>query len=291
MSAFRRTTSGLMNQHLFHNVDLVVFLEGGQTYTKTEVYSGTHNDTSFDILFWKRIFRKFFADKKIKFKSVGSKSTINEIAIDIIEGEISTVVVAMDSEFDEMLQQKVEHPNILYTYGYSWENEIWNEIVIKEVIEQLSAIEIEQQDIATAFSSFLKKIRIGVCADAYLFNKGSSFFRRPSGYMGMIDCSPKDLPTILPERLKGMIESKGLRTNTINAFGRKKSIEVLRHCFGHLLGDYCVQIIIHYLRNRLKMPSIHKDIVYRMGILKYFESHFFNSQQYEYYELQFNRLK
>lgn len=41
MSAFTRTISGSNNQHLFHNVDLIVFLEGGSvSYNKQEVYAG-----------------------------------------------------------------------------------------------------------------------------------------------------------------------------------------------------------------------------------------------------------
>jgi len=112
MSSFKRTLRGIGNQHLFYDVDLVVFLEGGSlSYNKADVYAGKFTAETEDIIFWRNIFNKFFIHKKIKFKSIGSKKTIKEIAIDIINGQLSTVYVAMDNEFDEILNKRMEHSN------------------------------------------------------------------------------------------------------------------------------------------------------------------------------------
>ena len=71
MSAvFRRTNSGLSNQHLFHKVDIVVFVEGGnKQYNKTQVYAGSYNHETDDIIFWSKMFDQFVSGKKLKFKS------------------------------------------------------------------------------------------------------------------------------------------------------------------------------------------------------------------------------
>src|SRR5690606_79017 len=109
-------------------------VEGGNTqYSKTEVYSGSFNHETVDIIFWSKVFHNFVNDKKIKFKSIGSKSTIKKIALDIVNEQIKTVLVAMDNEFDEILKKQISHPNIYYTFGYSWENDIWNAAVVKSV--------------------------------------------------------------------------------------------------------------------------------------------------------------
>jgi len=291
MRSFKRTISGLTNQHLFHNVDLVVFLEGGSTsYNKVEVYSGNFNDDTNDILFWSNIFLRFKNGVRVKFKSVGSKTTIKDIAVDIINGNISTVMVAMDNEFDEILEKRIQHNNILYTNGYSWENDVWSVGIIKEVIEELSAIEISTSDLNDNFSRFLKNIKIAVYSDGYLFSKGGSLFNRPKGHMSVINCEPMDLPHVKQNAVSLLITNKGVRKGTAYSFARRKLIDVEKHCYGHLFADYCFQVIMHYMRNRLQLPSLHKEIVYRMGINKFFRNHFDNTEIYNHYLNQFQRI-
>ena len=285
---FRRTTSGLNNQHLFHKVDIVVFVEGGKSqFNKTQVYSGSYNHETEDIIFWSKIFDNFVAGKKLKFKSVGSKSTIKDIALDIIDGQISTVLVAMDNEFDEVLQKQLSHPNIYYTHGYSWENDIWNSSVVKSVIEELTAIEIQHSDIENNFNSFLKNLKVAVYADGYLFKKEASFFPRKKSPLFCVDCNPTDLPSIKKDEIEKRLNEKNLKKSTLYSFGRRYSIKTNKLCYGHLLADYCVQVIMHYLKNRHSLKNISKDIIYRIGINKFFNEQFNSGEIFEYYEEQF----
>ena len=292
MSVFKRTKSGLGNQYLFHCVDFIVFLEGGnKSYNIDEVYASFENYTpeTEDIIFWKNIFDKFVKSKKIKFKSVGSKSTIREIATDIIDGQIKTVYVAMDNEFDEILNRRIIHSNVFYTHGYSWENDVWNQEVIKGVVSELTAIEIENNDIDINFNDFLKKIKIAIYADGYLFKKSSSFFPRKSGYMFCIDCVPTDLPLVKQDAINLKLVEKCLKRDPIRKFGIKYKIDTLKFCYGHLLADYCCQLITHYIKKRHSLTNISKDIIYRMGLRKFVQLHFNNGHIYTYYEQQFKQ--
>ncbi|WET03725.1 DUF4435 domain-containing protein [Flavobacterium sp. YJ01] len=288
MRTFRRTRSGLNNQHLFHNVDLVVFLEGGNaSFTKNQVLDGQYHEETEDIIFWKNIFKKFAPNKNIKFKSVGSKTTIKEIAIEIMDGNLTTVFVAMDNEFDEILKKRLEHKQIYYTHGYSWENDVWNQTVIKTVIEELTAVEIDNTDLDRNFNVFLNQIKAAVNADAYLFKKGSSFFPRKAGIMFCVECTPADLPFIKTDVLNNKFIEKNVNRKNVNAFGLRHKIQTLKFCYGHLLADYCCQLISHYLRKRHTLPSVHKDIIYRMGLNKFFLNHFEEGEVYDYYRSQF----
>ena len=290
MSGFKRTKSGLGNQHLFFNADFIVFLEGGgNSFTKADVYAGKFTSETEDIIFWKNIFNKFASNKKIKFKSVGSKTTIKEIAIDIINGQLKTVYVAMDNEFDEILNQRIKHSNVFYTHGYSWENDVWNHEVIKGVINELTAIEIQHNDIEINFNDFLKKIKIAVYADGYLFKRGTSFFPRKSGYLFCIDCKPADLPLVKQNEIVLKLTTKGVKREAANRFGRKYAIDTLKFCYGHLLAGYCCQLIVHYIKKRHSLTGISKDIIYRMGLKKFFEQQFNNGYIYSYYEQQFKQ--
>lgn len=290
MSTFKRTNSGLNNQHLFFDVDLILFLEGGSTsYNKLEVYENKYNSETEDIIFWRNIFGEFVSDKKIKFKSVGSKKTIKEIATDIINGEIKTIILAMDNEFDELLNQTIDHPHIYYTYGYSWENDVWNENVINYVIEEITAVKIENEDININFQQFTENIKVAVNADGYLFEQGSSFFPRPSGYLFCVDCKPVDLPIIKTEDINSRLNLKGIDESIANEYGLKHSIQTLKFCYGHLLADYSCQLIMHYIKKRHSLSNISKDIIYRIGINKYFQNSFKNGEIYEYYVSQFQK--
>lgn len=286
--SFKRTNRGISNQHLFHNVDLIVFVEGGLSYTKDEVNEGKYNNESIDSVFWKKLFHKYANTKKVKFKAVGSKSTIKEIALDIVNGNITSVMIAMDSEFDELLALKIDHPDVLYTHGYSWENDVWNDQVVHKIIRELSAIEIDANDIELNFKTFLKKIRVGVFADAYLFSKDDSYFPR-KGYMCCVNCTPADLPSVKSEIINDLLDDKGLKRTTINGYGRKKNIDVKRFCYGHLLSDYCYHLIANYLRNRMSLTGITKAFIYRMGINKFFDHHLDNTEYDIYYRKQFNK--
>ncbi len=291
MSAgFRRTTSGLNNQHLFHNVDLVVFVEGGKLqFNKIQVYSGSYNHETEDVIFWSKVFDNFVSGKKLKFKSIGSKSTIKEIALDIIDGKISTVLVAMDNEFDEILKKQMSHPNIYYTYGYSWENDVWNPSVVKSVLEELTAIKINHSDIEDNFDLFIKDLKIAVFADGYMFKKQNSFFPRKKSPLFCVDCNPLDLPSIKKDEIERRLVDKDLKKSTLYSFGRKHMVDTKKLCYGHLLADYCVQLILHYLKNRHSLKNISKDIIYRIGINKFFNEQFKSGEIYLYYEQQFRK--
>jgi len=284
----KRTASGLNNQHLFHDVDLVVFLEGGpKSFSKVEVFEGNFHSETEDVLFWKNIFNLFKSGVKIKFKSIGSKTTIKEIAVDIVAGKLNTVMVAMDNEFDEILERRMEHSHVFYTHGYSWENDCWNDVVIKAVIEELTAVEIEHDDVRINFDRFLTKMKIAVYADGYLFTKNASFFPREKGHMFCVDCIPKDLPTIKSEQIKLKLVERGLNRKTLYAFGKRHSLSTKKFIYGHLLADYCFQVINNYLKNRHSLPGPRKEIIYRMAINKYFQVSFTDSDIYGYYQAQF----
>ena len=110
---FTRTELGLTNEHLFHRVELVVYCEG-------EEIEGEGN--SLDEAFWSRFFRSF--GKTVICKSAGSKSNLRVIIQKILEDKIENTVVAMDRDYDNIIGTKIQHPKILYTHGYSWENDI-----------------------------------------------------------------------------------------------------------------------------------------------------------------------
>lgn len=278
--AFKRTSSGIANQHLFHGVDLIVFVEGGSNnFTKQEVDNNLFSNHSIDVAFWNKIFEDYMPGKNIKFKAVGSKTTIKEIAVDIIENSIATVYAAMDKEFDEVSGNLIKHKNILYTFGYSWENDAWNSDLIKDLLSKLCHVPFDNQIIEETFSSFVKDVKIGVYADGYQFSKGRSFFPR-NGHMRCVECNPKTKPAIKRDVINKLIDDQGLNKSTLYGYGSRKSIIIKKHCYGHLFGDFC-RHVVHHILTKLGMGKVSSEIV-RSMVMSQFINHLPNEVKDHY---------
>ena len=278
--AFKRTSSGIANQHLFHGVDLIVFVEGGsKNYTKQEVDNNLFSKHSIDVAIWSKIFEGYMPDKSIKFKAVGSKTTIKEIAVDIIDNSIATVYAAMDKEFDEVNGNLIKHKNILYTFGYSWENDAWNSDLIKDLLSKLCHVPFDDQIVEDTFNSFVKEVKIGVYADGYQFSKGRSFFPR-NGHMRCVECNPKHRPSIKKAVIDTLIDDQGLKKSTLYGYGSRKAIITEKHCYGHLFGDFCRHIVHHFL-TILGMGKVSSEIV-RSMVMSQFNTHLPNEIKVHY---------
>ena len=124
---FQRSNSGLNNQHLFYGVDYVAYTEGGDSLSFEKVLNGEFNDSSIDKLFWEFIVKNY-SNKSFKFKPIGSKSTLKLLLDKFMRDNISHNLICTDSEFDEVFNDKIDSDKIIYTYGYSWENDVGTKI-------------------------------------------------------------------------------------------------------------------------------------------------------------------
>ena len=139
---FHRTPQGLSNQATFTKVDTIVFAEGGsRRFTLAELEAGEGNSSTLDAAFWSTIIRACKPGRKIEVRSVGNKQTVKAIAQLLIKGVIRNVAVALDRDFDDRRGCKLIHQKILYTYGYSWENDVFSERVISDLLCDLIATE------------------------------------------------------------------------------------------------------------------------------------------------------
>lgn len=264
--AFVRTSTGLNNQYLFHNVDYVVFVEGGISFNKVQIDEGKFNEQSIDTIFWSKIFSNYKPQSKYKFKAVGSKSTVLKVAEDIINNSLTTVYAAMDQEFDHVLGKAYEHDNILYTFGYSWENDVWNEQVIHDIVTSSSAINLDIKEVIEPFEKFIKDIKFSVYSDGYQFTKSSGFFPRPSNHLKLIDCDINTPPFLKKNEVEILRASKGIRKSNVYSFGSRKKICCKTYVYGHLFGDVCKLLIKHLIKIKQDLTGLGDEIIRRMAI-------------------------
>lgn len=125
--SLERSNYGLNNEHLFYNVSLVVYCEG------KEGDGSTHDE-----MFWSKVLAYFGVSCVCKSK--GSKTNIVPLAIRAIEGNVRNILFAMDRDYGDYHGLPVSDQRVIYTYGYSWENDILIDIDASAVFSMFAPI-------------------------------------------------------------------------------------------------------------------------------------------------------
>lgn len=283
---FIRTASGLNNEHLFHNVNYIVYLEGGSnSYNLNEVINeDKFNEKTLDNAFWSKIFKLYLPDKLVRFKSIGSKIVLLQIADIVLKQDIDNILICMDNEFDELLGKRLEDKRVYYTYGYSWENEVWTYETVCNVIENNSCIEPDKNEIGIRYSSFINHITNAVKADYIAFAHGDSFIPR-EGYLKYVNLDEAHCPLKTDKINHDLVSSQWGNTDSLNEI----DIDIQKYCYGHLLADYCFHITKNHLLKELSLSCPTRDTCNRQAINESFRSEH-SEQIKEHYIKQFVRL-
>lgn len=286
-NSFIRTSSGIQNEHLFHDVDYIVYLEGGNhSYTLEDITTKSlFNDNTLDIAFWKNQFNNHYSNCNCKFKSIGSKTVLKELSDIVISNNITSIIICMDSEFDELLNNKIQNPRVLYTYGYSWENEVFNPLILENLVILFTAMGECSDLIRTRYENFLSNIKDGVKGDYYQFSINNAFFPKKSR-LKYFDIEDVAL-SVKVDLLHKDIESKGMNLNQLIAY----ELDVERYCYGHLIADFSCQLIRNHLKKELFIDCPCNEALNRSAISLYFSQELKNDEINNYYENQFKNLK
>lgn len=262
--SFVRTDSGLSNLHLFEGADAIVYLEGGPSLSVEDLEEGKCTHSSDDIRFWQEMFDHFRPDKKIAFKSIGSKTAVLKIAKKIEAGEISSVVAVMDRDFDHLSSKIIVHPNVVYTHGYSWENDCWQEPAVQAAAILLcgtSKNSSQGVSIASDISLFYKKIseqlNRHVRMDAGLRLLDLPYFDRDGFQRYVAVRSGK--PELNIQQLRSTANNARMSRPSKLTFG-SLSVSCVKDCYGHLIGLICYRILCSILsKHRASDASISKS--------------------------------
>ena len=255
---FTRSRSGLANMARFHRVDCVVFIEGGtKSIGYNDVLEGQAGDEADDILYWRTVFSGLRPCLRITFKPVGSKSVLLKLAADIQAG-VQNICVAMDSDFDRFNDKTIKAPRVLYTWGYSWENDLYSPHTILETAISLSPIDRFtyepkiKADIDSAISTIVKDLRWAVRSDMLLsMHRKSAFdrskmqgnFRKISGRFGLRIDKKK-----IRKRIKNL--------HSMRCKGPSSGIpEPWRDCWGHLLGHFAYRLCVSVWKKYTTIPE------------------------------------
>lgn len=105
-------------------------------FTKTMLHC--YVEASEDKIFWKAVISKANPLFNIRFYEVGDCKRVEKIIEKIIQGDKRKMAIR-DSDYLEVLNLKIEHPRVIYTFGYSMENSLYNPHNISKAIDHLSS--------------------------------------------------------------------------------------------------------------------------------------------------------
>lgn len=112
---FERTREGQRNRALFYGVDFICYVEGDDGA-----------DQGDDVYFWSSVFRSVWPNRSAAFLCRGGKPQLEKLAREVVNENVEGVVVAMDADYAGFFEGKViDDPRVLYTFGYSWENDVF----------------------------------------------------------------------------------------------------------------------------------------------------------------------
>lgn len=238
-----RTPDSFYSIHLFYKVDTVVYCEG--SIDADEIST----EETFDVIFWKQIFRTYAnSNKKYYFNSIGGKEHLLAIA-EILPSDQNTIIICMDSDYDNILLHNQNRNNCLLTHGYSWENDIISRESIYHCILSLSA----NEDLATTLAdntlSMIGKVNKNLLKWAEIeitFQMtGKPFLLRRDAPLSFIDMTKS------PPKIRIEYFNKKLKEIGYSSYPRKKISIRAGHENYVIPGKIMMKLIYHFIYNEI----------------------------------------
>lgn len=125
---FTRTPSGIANYPRFFSVDVAVYIEG-------RVDDG--GIVTSDHYFYTQLFAAHLPKKRIKIKCVGNRQSVLKYVESFSVNGRSNSLAVIDRDFEGLRCTLLDHPSLIYTYGYSWENDFWTIDLAAALVDDL----------------------------------------------------------------------------------------------------------------------------------------------------------
>lgn len=267
----KRSRHGLANLNLFHRTDFVLYVEGGESISKIEALRpDTGSDTGHDAQFWDVVWHRFSNGQTVTIKAVGSKQTVLSIHRDIVANQIDTVLAAVDADLDRASGELVPDKYLITTWGYSWENDVWQDSVFAETLRLLCCRISDDKDVLYAtqevFDALGKDMKWAVPKELAIYPYGKFLFDRKKYRRHLKTDEPT--PKLNRSSIKELEKNMWRDVDSTIPIRRPLSMSscTWRLCFGHLLADFLYHALFGWMLE-LKAPSkASKSIVHSTAI-------------------------
>jgi len=132
---FMRTPGGLNSQRKFHRVEFTFHIEG----KNMKATPGFKFTDLCDYKYYKSLLEHFLPEKKIKIKVLGCCNDVLEYNKVIEREGLKNNFSIVDRDYNGLLKSRINDKGVIYTYGYSWENDFWSKTLCCHLVAMLSA--------------------------------------------------------------------------------------------------------------------------------------------------------
>ncbi|WP_147200719.1 DUF4435 domain-containing protein [Pantoea sp. CCBC3-3-1] len=132
---FMRTSGGINAQKKFHRVDITFHIEGKNVQNTP----GFKTTDLCDYKYYKALLEHYLPERKVKIKVLGCCKNVLDYYELIESKKLKNNLVIVDRDYNGIISSRINDRNVIYTYGYSWENDFWSDVVSTHVITMLTA--------------------------------------------------------------------------------------------------------------------------------------------------------
>lgn len=223
---------------MFYGANYTCYVEGG----------ANDHSRSPDAIFWSNILGLFRPDLKFVMLPRGGKPEVEALARQIVSENIQNAVAAIDTDYDEPLNERILDARVLYTFGYSWENDALDKIFLHSIVAALARLNFLSDDQANHLSLGLSRLekfasRL-IVADFIALTRGSSIIPRKSSGRIIKACKEHGFPYADRNQIISIIKESKKKFRNSNVVKTTSFPDGLRHMVGHCYF-YAITIIIH----------------------------------------------
>lgn len=261
---FERSPEGISNRALFLGADYVAYCEGVEPAEACP-----------DVHFWRLVSASYAPGLKVRVLPSGSKSDILAMYSKVSNESGSKALFFVDRDLDDLTGEMIEDPRVIYTWMYSFENEICSTEAFKDAVwtffpdeECCRSADERLKGFFRSYGSLLLALavmnQIGCVYSCCVMNRANygRFYKQAS--YGRFPKIRRDEIAIALDKLKSDTES----ARPIRGSGAEWSSK--RRLVGHFYYDIFYRVFVHCAWKIDKKFRLTKDNLKRIFLGKTF---------------------
>lgn len=283
-----RSIGGLANQHLFYNVDVIIYTEGGAEHRTITDALNQGSDETHDSAFWRSLFRALRPHLGVQVKSVGSKKVAREIAVLVNSAGVNNILVCVDRDFEAPWDPASGEPAECRSRAYSWEGDLARLDVMEAAFFRIRPYSLRAQTIFDEYAQwheqFLGSLLEPVCRDKERVNAGSAGAFCRDNPRRNIQFSGNQPPAIDEAFLAARINAPLTGSQPIASIDQNE-ICPHRDCFGKVIVISNYHAFIHYVQ-KVHKGRVDFDTFLNIAISVLSDVYVPGTNIYQYYDNQ-----
>jgi len=257
---------------LFYGRDAVVYVEGED-----------------DIPFWSAAF-KVFASADVEVLSLGGSEELDKMIARIVADDLR-VIAARDSDFTRLTGRAVIEERIVYTYGYSIENTLYNQLSVADI--SATSCRLYRPDVKSTREWF--KDLFAEMNDLVVFDLAAHMLGKSFSVVGdncsrlMIDQKSHLCSAASVSALRSDIASR-ISAREFRAAAKLLSPKRVNSSL-YLKGHFLASAVQKYLSYRLKSHGRNSNLSFESmysSSMEYLKNNFGSVQGASFYDVQIN---